>query len=282
MTVSAHAKAEILFEALPYLRAWRRRTVVVKLGGEALADRDLSALVAQDVALLTLVGIRVVVVHGGGPQVTAAMKTAGIETRFVNGLRVTDDATIDIVRSVLVGTINAQLVQQLNDAGARPVGLHGGDGSLMRVVCRSPELGRVGEVERVNPTVVHTLLDEGYTPAIAPVAPDADGVTHNVNADAVAGAIARALHAEKLVFLTNVAGLYRDLGDAGSLVSELKRDELRELADGLSDGMRPKAIATLGALDADVAQVHILDGRTPHALLLEIFTDEGVGTMVLP
>ncbi|MDQ4065790.1 MAG: acetylglutamate kinase, partial [Actinomycetota bacterium] len=210
MTLGAHAKAEILFEALPYLRAWSGRTVVVKLGGQALADPTLSSLVAQDIALLTLVGIRVAIVHGGGPQVTAAMAAADIEARFVDGLRVTDDATVEIVRAVLVGTINAQLVQQLNSAGASAVGLHGGDGGLVVVRARAPELGRVGDVDRVDPAVVRTLLDEGYTPVIAPVAPDADGVTHNVNADAVAGAIAAALDAEKLVFLTNVAGLYRD------------------------------------------------------------------------
>ena len=282
MTVPAQTKAEILFEALPYLRAWRGRTVVVKLGGEALADASLASLVAQDIALLTLVGIRVAIVHGGGPQVTAAMDAAGIEARFVDGLRVTDDVTVEIVRGVLVGTINAQLVQQLNNAGVRAVGLHGGDGGLVVVRCREPELGRVGAVDRVDPSVIRTLLDEGYTPAIAPVAPDANGVTHNVNADSIAGGIAAALGAEKLVFLTNVPGLYRDLGDAGSLVSELKSDELRELSSTLSDGMRPKALAALDALDRGVAKVHILDGRTPHALLLEIFTDQGIGTMVLP
>lgn len=280
--VTAHAKAEILFEALPYLRAWRGRTVVVKLGGEALADSSLATLVAQDVAFLTLVGIRVVIVHGGGPQVTAAMDAAGIEARFVDGLRVTDDATVEIVRGVLVGTINAQLVQQLNNSGVAAVGLHGGDGGLVVVRNRAPELGRVGTVDRVDPQVARTLLDEGFTPVIAPVAPDAAGVTHNVNADSIAGAIAGALGAEKLVFLTNVPGLYRDLGDAGSLVSELKRDELSELSERLSDGMRPKALATIDALDRGVAKVHILDGREPHALLLEIFTDEGIGTMVLP
>jgi acetylglutamate kinase len=282
----ASQKAGTLLEALPYIRAWRGRTIVVKVGGEALDDPVLAALVAEDLALLTLVGSRVVVVHGGGPQVSEAMRSAGIEPEFVSGLRVTTDEAIEIVQQVLVGSINAGLVTKLCSAGLRAVGLSGADGGLITVdPVVGPEgedLGRVGEVASIRADVLTSLLDDGFTPVIATVAPDADGRAMNVNADAVAGSIAGAIHAEKLVYLTNVDGLYGDLGDKGSLISELKAEELRAMARGLSEGMRPKALSIVHALDAGVGKAHILDGRVHHALLLEIFTDEGIGTQVLP
>jgi acetylglutamate kinase len=279
----AAAKTATLVEALPYIRSWRGRTVVVKVGGAALDDEVLAALVAEDIALLTLVGIKVVVVHGGGPQVSAEMDRAGIEPRFVGGLRVTDDDSLRIVRQVLVGTINGDLVGRLTAAGAPAVGLNGSDGNLI-VAARTADdqLGRVGSVGSVRPDLLHALLTEGYTPVVASVAPSVDGELLNVNADSVAGAVAVALEAEKLVFLTNVDGLYRDLGDRDSLLSEVKLAELQDMIPSLSEGMRPKAEAAAGALQADVGKVHILDGRVAHALLLEIFTDEGIGTQVLP
>jgi len=285
-TELASQKAGTLLEALPYIRAWRGRTIVVKVGGEALDDPALAALVAEDLALLTLVGSRAVVVHGGGPQVSEAMRNAGIEPEFISGLRVTTDAAIEIVQQVLVGSINAALVTKLCSAGLRAVGLSGADGGLMTVdpaVGPGGEvLGRVGEIASIRADVLTSLLDKGFTPVIATVAPDADGRTMNVNADAVAGAIAGAIDAEKLVYLTNVDGLYGDLGDKGSLISELKAEELRAMARDLSEGMRPKALSIVHALDAGVGKAHILDGRVHHALLLEIFTDEGIGTQVLP
>ena len=282
----AGAKAGTLLEALPYIRAWQGRTIVVKIGGAALDDPALAALVADDLALLTLVGCKVIVVHGGGPQVSEAMRSAGIEPRFISGLRVTSPEAIEIVRRVLVGSINADLVTRLTGSGLRAVGLSGSDGGLVtseQVTGPGGEdLGHVGRVASVRPEVLISLLDQGYTPVVATVAPDAQGTPMNVNADAVAGALAAAVGAEKLVYLTNVDGLYADLGDRGSLISELKSDELRTMASELSEGMRPKALSIVDALDAGVGKAHILDGRVHHALLLEIFTDEGIGTQVLP
>lgn len=278
-------KATVLLEALPYIRTWRRRTIVIKVGGQALDDPASASLVAEDIALLSLVGVQVVIVHGGGPQVSDAMRASGVQPVFVDGLRVTDEATMEIVRQVLVGSINNDLVARLARAGLRSVGMTGADGSTViarKVVSAAGDLGRVGEVDSVDTGLLLTLLDRGYTPVIASVAPDVEGAALNVNADAVAGAVAGALKAEKLVYLTNVDGLYRDLGDSGSLISEMKIDELRAIAPRLSTGMQPKALSILTALDQGVGKAHILDGRVPHALLLEIFTDEGIGTQVLP
>jgi len=278
-------KAAILSEALPWIRKHRGVTVVVKIGGEALEDEKLAANVAADLALMALVGIRLVVVHGGGPQVSRAMARAGLEPRFVGGLRVTDEAAVTVVRGVLIGEINSELVALLAGAGLSPVGLSGGDGGLFEaVVTPGPggeDIGRVGTIVDVHTGLLHSLLDGGHTPVVAPVAPDADGRPLNVNADAAAGAVAGALGAGKLVYLTNVDGLYRDLGDEDSLISELTAPELEVLAPSLSDGMRPKVESAVRALRSGVAKVHILDGRVAHALLLEVFTDEGVGTQVV-
>jgi acetylglutamate kinase len=282
----AAAKAGTLLEALPYIRAWQGRTMVVKIGGQALDDPVLAAVVVDDLALLSLVGCRIVVIHGGGPQVSEAMVGAGIEPQFISGLRVTTPESIEIVRRVLIGSINNSLVTKLNSCGLRAVGLSGSDGGLVLAEqIAGPggeDLGSVGRVASVQPDVLTSLLTDGYTPVVATVAPDASGTPMNVNADAVAGAIAASLGAEKLVYLTNVDGLYADLGDKGSLISELKSDELRTMATDLSEGMRPKAISIVDALEAGVGKAHILDGRIHHALLLEIFTDEGIGTQVLP
>ena len=283
--LEAAAKTRVLVEALPYIRSYRNHVVVVKIGGAALDDERLARLVAEDLALLSLVGIQIVVVHGGGPQVSDAMAVAGLEPRFVGGLRVTDDDTMEVVRRVLIGSINSALVTRLRNAGLSPVGLTGSDGDLIAAeVVSGPggeDLGRVGSVRGVRPHLIQTLLADEYTPVIATVAPGPDGRSLNVNADAVAGAIAGALDATKLVFLTNVEGLYRDLGDSNTLVSEIKRDELKAMIEHLSEGMRPKAEAAVAALGSGVGKVHILDGRVDHALLLEIFTEEGVGTQVL-
>jgi acetylglutamate kinase len=283
--VEAGAKAGILVEALPYIRRYRGETVVVKVGGAALDDEDLASVAAADLAMLALVGIRIVVVHGGGPQVSAAMSAAGIEPRFVAGLRVTDEASMALVQQVLIGSINADLVARLCGSGVGAVGLSGVDGSLLQSVRTSgpqgEDLGRVGRITDVNKDLLTALLDDGYTPVIASVAAAPDGHVLNINADAVAGAVAACMGAAKLVYLTNVEGLYRDLGDHGSLVSEITRAELADIVESLSEGMRPKVESALDALDKGVGKVHILDGRVHHALLLEIFTDEGVGTQVL-
>jgi acetylglutamate kinase len=282
----AGAKAQTLTEALPYIRNYRGETVVVKIGGAALDDAGLAEIVAEDLALLSFVGIRLVLVHGGGPQVSRAIAELGVESRFVGGLRVTDDVSMEVVRRVLVGSINADLVTRLTRAGVRAVGLAGSDGGLLRaeriVGPAGEELGRVGRIDAVDDDLVTSLLGAGYTPVIASVAPAVDGTPLNVNADAVAGAVAAAVDAVKLVYLTNVSGLYRDFGMQDSVVPELQVDELRALIPSLSDGMRPKAASAVEALDAGVNKVHVLDGRVEHALLLEIFTDEGIGTQVLP
>lgn len=280
---SATDKARTLIEALPYIRSYRNRVVVVKLGGEPLDDPVLATRVVDDLALLALVGVRVVVVHGGGPQISRAMEAKGIAPKFLQGLRVTDDASMEVVEQILIGEINSGLVGKLNQAGVAAVGLSGIDAGCMlaRPVTRDEvDLGRVGRVTEVKPDYLVALLDRGFTPVLASVAPTAEGVTLNVNADAAAAAVAGALGAEKLVYVTNVQGLYRDLGDRDSLVSEMKADDLQALVGSLSSGMRPKAEAALEALAAGVTKVHILDGRVEHALLLEIFTPEGIGTEV--
>lgn len=283
---AAATKAQTLVEALPYIRSYRGQTVVIKVGGAALDDPALAQLVAEDLTLLAVVGLRLVVVHGGGPQVSGAMAAAGIEPSFVGGLRVTDEESMVLVQQVLVGRINSDLVARLNHAGLNAVGLSGFDGGLVRAERiggpSGEDLGRVGGVAEVRPDLVDSLLDDGYTPVIASVAPDAEGRALNVNADAVAGSVAAAVGAAKLVYLTNVEGLYTDFGDRGSLVSEMKASELESLVPTLSEGMRPKASSALTALGSGVGKVHVLDGRIRHALLLEIFTDRGIGTQVLP
>jgi acetylglutamate kinase len=286
VTTQASDKAGVLIEALPYIRTYSGATVVIKIGGAALDDPDLASIVAEDLALLSFVGLKVVVVHGGGPQVSAAMEAEGLEPRFVGGLRVTDDEAMKVVSRVLVGSINLTLVARLQESGLAAVGLSGVDGGSIEVArARGPEqedLGLVGRVENVDATLIQTLLDAGHTPVVASIARSRDGELLNVNADAVAGAIAGELQAAKLVYLTNVEGLYRDLGESGSLLSEIKRDELSQLVPGFGAGMRPKAESALAALDAGVDKIHILDGRVHHALLLEIFTSDGIGTQVLP
>ncbi|MBA3432322.1 MAG: acetylglutamate kinase [Actinobacteria bacterium] len=282
----AAVKAKTLVEALPYIRAYRGQTIVVKIGGTALEDGRFAGLVAEDLALMAFVGIQVIVVHGGGPQVSQAMSEAGIVPAFANGLRVTDEAAIEVVRRVLIGTVNGDLVMKLCGAGLAAVGLWGGDGGLVAASflepSSGPDLGRVGRVTAVRPELLYSLLDGGYTPVIASVAPGDDGLPLNINADAVAASIAASVGAAKLVYMTNVEGLYRDLGDAGSLVSELELDELSGMIGNFSAGMRPKAASAKHALESGVGRVHILDGRVEHALLLEVFTNEGIGTLVLP
>jgi acetylglutamate kinase len=284
--VQAQEKARTLVEALPYIRSYRGQTVVVKIGGEALDDPRLAVQTTGDLTLMALVGIRLVVIHGGGPQVSEAMSQAGHEPRFIAGLRVTDDATLETVRRVLVGSINSDLVTRLCVAGLSAVGLAGSDGRLLEAErVRGPngeDLGRVGRVTTVQAGILESLLDSGHTPVIASIAPAVDGTLLNVNADTVAGAVAGALRAVKLVYLTNVEGLYRDLGAGDAPISEIGLDELRAMTPHLSAGMRPKAASAVEAMDVGVDKVHILDGRVEHALLLEVFTDSGIGTQVVP
>jgi acetylglutamate kinase len=248
-------------------------------------DDVLTASFAADVALLRSVGMRIVVVHGGGPQISALSQRLGLTPDFVDGRRVTDDATLEVVKMALLGQVNPALVRLITAAGAPAVGVAGTDGGLVRVEpAQGGALGWVGEVTAVDPQILRTLLDDGVVPVVATLARGADGHDYNVNADTVAGALARALDADKFIYLTNVAGLYEDFGtDDASLLSVVTRDRLRAMLDGdeLTTGMVPKVESIIAALDGGVRQAHLLDGRIEHALLLEIFTDEGIGTMIV-
>jgi len=281
---AAGEKAVILAEALPYIREFSGKTVVIKYGGHAMSDPALSDLFAADVVLMRLVGMNPVVVHGGGPQISDLMRRLGKEPEFVDGRRVTDAETVDIVRMTLVGKVNREIVASVNRHGSYAVGLSGEDAGLIRVDQRDPALGFVGDVRHIDPTIVFRLLREELIPVIATVGVDDDGNAYNVNADTVAGAMAAALDAEKLVYLTDVAGVYRDWPDESSLISRIDLAGMEQLiTDGkISEGMIPKLESCVSALRQGVRSAHVLDGRLPHALLLEFFTREGVGTMVRP
>jgi len=277
-----HARAAILAEALPYIREFSGRTVVIKYGGHAMEDPALADLFAQDVVLMHLVGIKPVVVHGGGPQISDLMQRLGKVPEFVDGLRVTDAETVDIVRMALVGKVNREVVSALNRHGSYAVGLSGEDANLLLVRTRDPRLGFVGDVEAVDPAIVERLQREDLIPVIATVGVDEAGQVHNVNADAVAAAIAVALQAEKLVYLTDVLGVYESYPDEASLISQIDVAGMeRLLAEGkVGEGMIPKLRSCIEAIESGVGRAHILDGRVPHALLLEFFTREGIGTMI--
>jgi acetylglutamate kinase len=281
---TAGEKAIVLAEALPYIREFSGKTVVIKYGGHAMNDPDLADLFATDVVLMRLVGMNPVVVHGGGPQITDLMRRLGKEPEFVDGRRVTDAETVDIVRMTLVGKVNREIVASVNRHGSYAVGLSGEDAGLIRVDQRDPALGFVGDVRHIDPTIVLRLVREELIPVIATVGVDDDGNAYNVNADTVAGAVAEALDAEKLVYLTDVAGVYGDWPDETSLISRIDVPGMEQLIAGgkVSEGMIPKLESCVSALRAGVRSAHVLDGRLPHALLLEFFTREGVGTMVRP
>jgi acetylglutamate kinase len=278
----AMEKASILAEALPYIREFTGRTVVVKYGGHAMDDPALADLFAQDVVLMRLVGMNPVVVHGGGPQITDLMRRLGKEPEFVDGLRVTDAESVDIVRMALVGKVNREIVAALNQHGSYAVGLSGEDAGLIKVEMRDERLGFVGDVASIDPSIVHKLVNEELIPVIATVGVDELGQAYNINADTVAGAIARAMDAEKLVYLTDVAGLYADYGDESSLISQTDVDGISAMLESgqVDGGMIPKLQSCVDALRGGVRRAHILDGRIPHALLLEFFTREGIGTMI--
>ncbi len=284
--VGAAQKAATLVEALPYIRRFAGKVVVVKYGGNALAgtsEHDALALFAEDIVLMRLVGMRPVVVHGGGPQITALMAKLGKVTEFRNGLRVTDAETVDIARMVLIGQVNPQIVSAINVHGNYAVGVSGEDAGLIKASARDPQLGYVGDVRAVNPAVLHGLMNDEFIPVIATIGTDDRGQAYNINADTVAGAIAESLGAEKLVYLTDIEGLRRDVNDAASLIRQVTADELEQLvSDGtIAGGMIPKVDSCVHAVRNGVNRAHILDGRIAHVLLLEIFTDSGIGTMVL-
>lgn len=277
--------AHVLVEALPYIRRFAGKTVVVKYGGNALAgtsDHDALALFAEDIVLMHLVGIRPVVVHGGGPQISSLMARLGKTTEFRDGLRVTDSETVDIARMVLIGQVNPQLVTAINLHGDYAVGVSGEDAGLIKAAARDERLGFVGDVTAINPGILHGLIADEFIPVVATIGTDQYGQAFNINADAVAGAIAEALPAEKLVYLTDIDGLRRNVADAASLIGQITADDLEALvADGtITGGMIPKVASCVQAVRGGVDRAHILDGRIAHVLLLELFTDSGIGTMV--
>ena len=286
MIERAKNTAATLVEALPYIRRFAGKIVVVKYGGNALAgatESDALALFAEDIVLMRLVGIRPVVVHGGGPQISELMERLGKTSEFRDGLRVTDGETVDIARMVLTGKVNPQIVSAINVHGDYAVGVAGSDAGLIRASRRSAELGFVGDVAAVNPAVILKLLEDEFIPVIATVATDEDGQAYNINADTVAGAIAESLGAEKLVYLTDIEGLRRDIDRADSLIRQTTADELDALvaSGAIAGGMIPKIASSTHAVRNGVHNAHILDGRIAHVLLLEIFTDSGIGTMIL-
>jgi acetylglutamate kinase len=281
----AAQKADVLIEALPYIRRFAGKVVVVKYGGNALAgssESDALALFAQDIVMMRLVGMRPVVVHGGGPQISDLMSRLGKVAEFRDGLRVTDSETVDIARMVLIGQVNPQIVSAINVHGPYAVGVSGEDAGLIKATARNPELGFVGDVTSINPTILQGLLEDEFIPVVATIGTDDTGQAYNINADTVAGAIAEALHAEKLVYLTDIEGLRRVVDDPSSLIRQTTVDELDALmTDGtIAGGMIPKVRSCVEAVRGGVHRAHILDGRIPHVLLLEIFTDEGIGTMI--
>ena len=282
-------KAAVLVEALPWLKQFSGRTVVVKYGGHAMTSPELQAAFAEDVVFLRYSGVRVVVVHGGGPQITEHLDRLGLESAFAGGLRVTTSESMQVVRMVLVGQVNPTVVGLINAHGPFAVGLSGEDAHLLTAERRPAtvdgelvDVGLVGDVVDVQPQIVRALLDEGKVPVVATVAPGLDGEIYNVNADTAAAAIAIALGAEKLVVLTDVEGLYADWPASTDVVSQITADELEALLPALSSGMVPKMEACLRAVRGGVPRAHVLDGRVPHSLLLELYTDEGIGTMVVP
>jgi acetylglutamate kinase len=274
-----------LLEALPYIREFHGRTVVIKYGGAAMSDPSLREDFARDVVLLKYVGMNPIVVHGGGPDITSYMERLNLPVEFVGGLRVSDEDTVEVAKMVLVGKVNKDIVLRLNRHGQSAVGLSGDDGGLFRVsTMEGPggeDIGFVGKIERVDADVIHHIAED-YIPVIASVGADRNGRSHNVNADEAAGAVARAVGAYKVLFLTDVRGWLRDPSDPGSLISEAGADEVEDALPAIAGGMRPKLQACLDAIHGGVGYAHIVDGREPHSLLLELFTDAGIGTKVRP
>lgn len=278
-------KAEVLIEALPYIQHFNRKIIVVKYGGSAMSNEELQKNVIKDVTLLKLVGFKPIIVHGGGKEISRWVGKVGKEAKFVNGLRVTDEETMEIAEMVL-NKVNKQLVSMVEELGVRAVGISGKDGGLLKVekkYSNGQDIGFVGEITGVNPQVIYDLLEKDFLPIVAPIGLDDNFQTYNINADDAACAIAKALHAEKLAFLTDIEGLYKDINDKSSFISSITASEADELINGgyIGGGMLPKLANCTSAIKNGVNRVHILDGRIPHCLLLEIFTKNGVGTAMV-
>ncbi|MEI2817986.1 MAG: acetylglutamate kinase [Microthrixaceae bacterium] len=282
--MNAAESVDVLLQALPYIQRFHGRVMVIKFGGNAMTSPELFDRFAEDIVLMHSVGIRPVIVHGGGPQIGEWLRRLGKSSEFVDGQRVTDSETLEVVQMVLIGKVNSDIVSALNVHGPVAVGLSGQDAGLIEAEARHPDLGFVGDVTGINPTIIERLLAMDLIPVVSTVGSDSDGQAYNINADAVASAIAEALGADKLIFLTDVPGLLADVSDTDSLITEVSVAQVPGLVeDGtISGGMVPKIAGCVEAIDNGVAGVHLIDGRVPHVLLLELFTDRGVGTMVTP
>lgn len=280
---AALGQAQLLIEALPWIKESAGKTVVVKYGGAAMTDESLRADVMSDIILMKIIGLNPIIVHGGGKDISFYSEKLGLPVEFKDGFRVTPPEVMEIVKMVLIGKVNQELVAQLNEHGHIAVGLNGADGHILKATQKSPALGQVGVVEEVDTTLLVDLVKADYIPVIASVAVGADGASYNVNADLAAGAIAAAIGAHKVVFLTDVDGLYKDFEDKSTLISRMQLAEAKEMlaSDTLASGMIPKIQACVESLTAGVSRAHILNGTLPHSLLLEMFTDQGVGTMIL-
>ncbi|MDR0501544.1 MAG: acetylglutamate kinase [Coriobacteriales bacterium] len=284
----AAGKAQLLIEALPWIKESTGKTVVVKYGGAAMTDARLRAQVMEDIILMKIIGLKPIVVHGGGNDISRICERMGLPVEFKDGFRVTPPEVMEVVKMVLIGKVNQELVSELNEHGHIAVGLNGADGHIIKAEQVSEEMGLVGKVNAIDTTLLVDLLDEDYIPVIASIAIGTDGLSYNVNADLIAGEIAAAIGAHKVIFLTDVDGLYRDFNDKSTLISRLKLFEVRDMMQTgvtkgiLSKGMIPKLQACEIALAAGVSRAHILNGTIPHAMLLEVFTNQGVGTMLLP
>jgi len=284
VVTSALEKAEILVEALPYIKDFYGKKVVIKYGGAAMTDCELKKKVMQDIVLMKYVGMHPVVVHGGGPEINVMLDRLNIKSTFINGLRVTDQATMEVVEMVLGGKVNKEIVAGINISGGKAIGISGKDGCLIkaRPISGSSQMGYVGEVESINPRIINTVIQNGYIPVIAPIGMDEKQQTYNINADLVASAIAVAMKADKLVLLTDVPGLLADPADSESLISVLNISEVNDYINKgiIAGGMLPKINCCVESVKGGVGRTHIIDGRVAHSILLEIFTNEGIGTMV--
>ena len=282
--ITNHERAEVLVQALPNIKRYNGKTIVVKYGGNAMIDDTLKAQVMEDVVLLALSGVKVVLVHGGGPEINGLMEKLGKKPEFVDGLRVTDAETMDIVQMVLAGKVNKTLVNLLENKGGRAVGLSGMDGRLIEAVQKDPRLGYVGEVVKIHPAPITDLLEKGYIPVVSTIGCDRAGNAYNINGDTAAAYIAGALGAERMLLMTDIAGILRDKDDPASLIPEITVNEAAHLREQgvISGGMIPKVDCCVKAIGAGVKRVVIMDGRIPHSILMELLTDEGAGTMVKP
>lgn len=294
MNISPLERAHVLVEALPYIKEFYGKTIVIKFGGHAMINEELKQAVALDCVLMKYVGMNPIIVHGGGPEISQMLDRIGKESTFINGLRVTDAETMDVVEMVLVGRVNKSLVNTINQKGGKSIGLSGKDGQLIQAIpyvltsqdkegnTITHDLGFVGKVEKTNPSIIETVVEESYIPVIAPIGVDKNGKSYNINADLVAGEIAAALGAEKMILLTDIKGVLRDRDKEDSLISLIKVDETDDLIQEgiIAGGMIPKIQCCVQAIKAGVNKAHIIDGRIPHSPLLEVFTDQGVGTMV--